>query len=149
MFLVHFRGEWHSGIPYYTQNRKVSGWNTTNALGQTLRPNLLIRLLVDFGSHLKVLWLTLNEWGFLLVNGPKLTLLLIKKSLKKLHVLFFFFFLLPFSRRKQISTVVLAAFQGQYLRTITITLIWQLQWTDAKATLENVINSFLENSKLQ
>ena len=102
MFLVHFRGEWHSGIPYYTQNRKISGSNTTNALGQTFRPNLLIRLLVDFGSHLKVLWLTLNESGFLLVNGPKLTLLLIKKSLKKLHVLFFFFFITLFEKETNI-----------------------------------------------
>ena len=80
---------------------------------------------------------------------PKVDLAADKKKFEETSRFVCFFFLLPFSRRKQISTVVLAAFQGQYLRTITITLIWQLQWTDAKATLENVINSFLENSKLQ
>ena len=47
-FLVHFWGERHSGIPDYTQNGKVSGWNPTDALSQSLGPNLITRLPVDF-----------------------------------------------------------------------------------------------------
>ena len=79
---------------------------------------------------------------------PKVGLAADKKKFEE-TLRFVLFFLLPFSRSKQISTVVLAAFQGQYPRTITIKLIWQLRWTDTKATLENVKNSFLENNKLQ
>ena len=58
-------------------------------------------------------------------------------------------FLLPFSTSKQISAVVLALFQGQYPRTITMQLIRQLQWTDTKATSENLTIYFLENTKAQ
>ena len=50
---------------------------------------------------------------------------------------------------KQISAVVLAVFQGQYLRRITMQPIRQLQWTDIKATSEILIISFLENNKVQ
>ena len=60
-------------------------------------------------------------------------------SLKKL---FAFIFLMPFSTRKQLSTVVLAVLQGRYPRTDTIQPISQLQWTDTK------INSFRKLDKL-
>ena len=53
LFLVHFQEEWHSQIALYTKNRKVSGSNLTNALCQTLGPNLIMTLPVDFGQHLK------------------------------------------------------------------------------------------------
>ena len=53
LLLVHFRREWHSGIARYTQNRKVSGSNPTDALGQVLGPNLITRLPVIFRSYLK------------------------------------------------------------------------------------------------
>ena len=58
-------------------------------------------------------------------------------------------FLLPFSTSKQLSAVVLALFQGQYPRAITMQLIRQLQWTDTKATSENLTIYFLENNKAQ
>ena len=57
--------------------------------------------------------------------------------------------LLPFSTSKQISAVVLAVFQGQYPRAITMQKIRQLQWTDTKATSENLIIPFLKNNKMQ
>ena len=54
-------------------------------------------------------------------------------------------FLLPLSTSKQTSsTVVLAVFQDQHP-----CMTKQLQWTDIKATLENLTISFLENSKVQ
>ena len=42
-----------SGIECYTQNRKVSVSNTTNALGQAKGPNLITRLPVTFGPQFK------------------------------------------------------------------------------------------------
>ena len=53
LFLVHFQGEWHSGIARYTRNRKVSGSNPTDALAQDLGPNLITRLPVTFRFYFK------------------------------------------------------------------------------------------------
>ena len=50
-------------------------------------------------------------------------------------------FLLPFLTNKQISAVVSAAFQGRYPRAVTMQVIRQLQWTNTKATSENLIIS--------
>ena len=50
-------------------------------------------------------------------------------------------FLLPFLTTKQISAVVSAAFQDRYPRTVTMQAIRQLQWTNTKATSENLIIS--------
>ena len=50
-FLVNFWREQHSGIPDYTHNRKISGWYPTDALGQTLGPNLITRLPVYVVSY--------------------------------------------------------------------------------------------------
>ena len=66
---------------------------------------------------------------------PKSSQMADKKSSNKLY--------------KQISAVVLAVFQGQYLRGITMQPIRQLQWTDIKATSEILIFSFLEKNKAQ
>ena len=65
---------------------------------------------------------------------------------KTLH--FILVFLLPFLISKQISTV-LTVLQGRYPRAITMQRTRQWQWTDSKATSENVIISFLENKKMQ
>ena len=51
-------------------------------------------------------------------------------------------FLWPFLTNKQISAVVSAAFQGRYPRAVTMQAIRQLQWTNTKATSENLIISF-------
>ena len=63
-------------------------------------------------------------------------------DINSLIKLFAFIFLMPFSTRKQLSTVVLAVLQGRYPRTNTIQPISQLQWTDTK------INSFRKLDKL-
>ena len=65
------------------------------------------------------------------------------------QTLHFVFFLVTLLTSKQISILVLIVFRGGYPRTITIQPIRQLQWTDTKAASENLIASFLENSKLQ
>ena len=61
-------------------------------------------------------------------------------------MLFISVFLLLLLTSKQISAVVLAVFQGRYPRAIIMQLIRQSQWTDTKATSEELI-SFLENKK--
>ena len=50
---------------------------------------------------------------------------------------------------KQTSAVVFAVFYGLYSRAITMQPIRQMQWTNTKATSENLIFSFLENNKVQ
>ena len=50
---------------------------------------------------------------------------------------------------KQITDVSLAVFQGRYPRAIIMHPIRQFQWTDTKATSENLIIFFLENNKVQ
>ena len=50
---------------------------------------------------------------------------------------------------KQITDVSLAVFQGRYPRAIIMQPNRQFQWTDTKATSENLIIFFLENNKVQ
>ena len=70
-----------------------------------------------------------------------------KKFEQTLHLVSVF--LLHFLQASKMSVVVLVVFQDRYLRATTIQPIRQLQGTDAKATSENLIISFLENEKVQ
>ena len=137
-FLVHFQGEWHSGITPYVQNWKVSGSNPIDALGApTDTWNSVV---------INIEWLRLPpcQWPQVGLSAGKWMTKKIWRNFK-----FYFVFLLPFLTSKQISIVVLIVFQRRYPRTITIQTIRQLQWTDTKATSENFIISFLKNNKLQ
>ena len=58
MFLVHFQGEWHSGIARYTQNQKVCGSKVTDALRQALGTNLITRLS----------WPLARTWKIVVIN---------------------------------------------------------------------------------
>ena len=73
LFLVHFHGEWHSGLTRYIQNQKVSGSNATDALGHTVEPTLLRGSRWTSGRTLNTVVLNI-EWSCLLVSDLKVAL---------------------------------------------------------------------------